>query len=1002
MNRFGVGALVVLLGTAVNSVADEHSVRSIDSERELESLLGRSWRDAPPEHIARHLVELAESLPPGGAIDLPRSVPCGVLDFRRVADDVQITGGWGGTVVLGGGQRGIEMMFSRCDQVVTDGLARHPSKRRNAVEFVAAGPEPGEAFGPRREPASDLFALFNRGSVRIKSDVINCAWICGDNAFGKRTVTAEARVDDSLFLWLGVNWPFQDYNAHWDPKNAKRDWVQDNAQLWFDLKGGGKGTRVYELVETNYGNPGPGAVFKNCKDLAVYHGSTERASSQGPGVYWLKDCERVQLGLRGINAFGSNTGDPRNADAARDVTIEGGKGNVLHAMRTWSNANDVSLWNSDPDLQQWMVGSQYGQHGTDGTLRFAVTPYTGRPTPDFLKTFDARAAAEKVFKLREQKLKTGGRTKDWPNPESVEKLEAKIKTGRHFDAPSNATDEETFRLGKTDLAAGEKPTGKIPPPPAVPPTDAPKTVRPIAFTQQPEFGKDLLAAGADPTGKKPSDDAFAQVMYGMSRADLQKLLDEAAEADAAIWKLHGTHHDRAKQDAAKQTPEFKAARERIDAVVKKILAARDARKSAFTDRVKSLRDAVNAAKKAKDADKAAKLEADLQAFEATGVGGGNLRLDIPAGTFLLREPLYLLGGISGVWGAGPDKTTLATDRPIHLVKMQERAGVANLTLKGGTVGLALTGHDHHYDIGSPTRKSYIAGQDFYAITFRDQTFAGLHVGNDDPDVMGGAEHDQNKYVGLRFLNTGEYGIFMNGSMLDKWLCLHGEFVGQKKAGIAIKFNNLIHGCVIGCTFRDIDGPGVDFLGGNPEIAYRPWEVWLDQCEFTECGNATRPAVEHGITELSAFTHCKVVTRNKSIACGYAGSPQVCQDCTIDVKLVPDAPAVKLRGVRLISVSRANGHAFRNVKANGPVAFVNDSNADNAFFAKTRERYGKSGEPLKWDTNPMAGANAPANGWVHPFLFYRCEFGPQKYAYSLLNVDLDDGKVKKTIDLSGSE
>ncbi|MBA4192503.1 MAG: hypothetical protein C0467_31430 [Planctomycetaceae bacterium] len=373
------GLFIWVLAFAGNAPGVERPA-FIDAESALEARFGPAWADQPTEQIARELVSLAESLPVGGAIDLPITGPCGTLDFRRVADDVQVTGGWGGTIVFGGGQCGLQLMFSRCDQFIAEGVARPASKLRTpgeSVAFVSARGGPGEVFGPRVEPATDLFALFNRGAIRIKADVKNCAWICGDNAFGKRTVTAEARVDGSLFLWLGLNWPFLDYNAHWNPKNAKRDWAKENAQLWFDLKGGGKGTRLYELIETNYGNPGSGAVFLNCKDLAVYHGSTERGSSQGPGVYWLKDCERVQLGIRGINAFGSNNGDPRAADAARDITIEGGRGNILHAMRTWSNANEVSLWNSDPELQQWMVGSQYGRacgHREDAAVRGHAVP----------------------------------------------------------------------------------------------------------------------------------------------------------------------------------------------------------------------------------------------------------------------------------------------------------------------------------------------------------------------------------------------------------------------------------------------------------------------------------------------------------------------------------------------------------------------------------------------------------------------------------------------------
>jgi hypothetical protein len=270
--------------------------------------------------------------------------------------------------------------------------------------------------------------------------------------------------------------------------------------------------------------------------------------------------------------------------------------------------------------------------------------------------------------------------------------------------------------------------------------------------------------------------------------------------------------------------------------------------------------------------------------------------------------------------------------------------------------------------------------------------------------MGGAEHDQNQYVDLRFENTGDYGICMNGSMLDKWLVLHSTFFGQKKAGISVKFNNLIHGMIVGSRFESIDGPGVDTFGGNVEIGYRPWEVWIDQCEFIECGSASQPAVEMGLTELSAFTHNTIVTRSKSIAGGYAGSPQIFEDCSIDVKLKEGAPGVKLRGVRLESVVRANGHVIRNVKANGPLVFVNDANSQGEHFARTIERLTAQGKPhvTRWDTNSMTGALAPSNGWIHPFLFYRSELGGEKFAYDLLNVNLEEGKILERIDLTRFE
>ena len=305
---------------------------------------------------------------------------------------------------------------------------------------------------------------------------------------------------------------------------------------------------------------------------------------------------------------------------------------------------------------------------------------------------------------------------------------------------------------------------------------------------------------------------------------------------------------------------------------------------------------------------------------------------------------------------------------------------------------------------SPTKKSYIAGENFYALTFKNQTLAGMLVGNDDPGVMGGAEHDQHKYVDLKFENTGDYGICMNCSMLDKWLVLHSEFRGQKKAGIAIKFNNLIHGMIVGSKFENIAGPGVDTFGGNVEIGCRPWGVWIDQCEFIECGSEREFAVEMGITELSACTHTAITTKKKAIAGGYAGSPQIFQDCTIDVNLAPGAPAVKLRAVRTLSVTRANGHVIRNVKASGPLVFVNDAESQAEHFAKTVAMLTAQGKPHveNWDTNPMTHTLAPKNGWVHPFVFYRCEFGAEKFSYDLLNVDVDKGAVTERVELAKFE
>jgi hypothetical protein len=121
---------------------------------------------------------------------------------------------------------------------------------------------------------------------------------------------------------------------------------------------------------------------------------------------------------------------------------------------------------------------------------------------------------------------------------------------------------------------------------------------------------------------------------------------------------------------------------------------------------------------------------------------------------------------------------------------------------------------------------------------------------------------------------------------------------------------------------------------------------------------------------------------------------------VNVKVPEGAPAVTLCAVRNGNTARASGHTLRDIRANGPVAFVNDADAYNDFFEPTRVKRGLGkGKDIEWDSNPAAHESAPQNGWVHPFVFYRCTFGPKTCAYSLLNVDPAKGQVLQEADLS---
>lgn len=886
---------------------------------EVRSTDGRNVQVNP--QLAELVVALAERLPEGGAVYVG-DVPDGLkLDLRRVKDRVAISGDRGASIVVGGGQKGLELY--------------------NVAATIESGIQ-------GNEPLRNLTMLFGN-ITRINGDVQDSAFIAAVNGWASYAFKAAARIDNTLFLWFSVNWTFADYNAHL--KKPDPDWWKKNCQAYFDLKGGGKNTRVYLTVETNYGNPGTGVWLENCDGLAMYHGATERGSSQGPGCYYLKNCRNVQLGLRRI--FPGTRGGGQAAMPTHAITVEGGSGNILHLFTDFANSYQESFVNSDPRLQLWGASFDYEVKGVDRKeiVKFAYTPLNNMP--EGARRDEAAAFAEKNAA---KWVKDRNRKSGLPDtPENVEALKALIKAGRDTWWPLNALHEETFTFGGQDLTKGVTTLGaglKLPPPPSIPATDAPRSFRPLYFTWEPDFGKALLDAGADPTGKRPSDDAFAQVMFGLKA-------DEVAKLHEAVMKNGDPRaFDR--------------------------LYPRDTN---VTKRVEIIR---------------------------------RPRLDIPAGTFLLSHTLYLAGKHGGMLGAGPDKTVLKFTGDITAIKQMGMCSLANFTVQGGRIGVAITGVDHGASDGL-LAKSYIAGQNYYNLTFRDQSFAGMHIGNDDIEMTGGAEHDQNKYVNLTFLNTGDYGIYFNNNMLDKWLCLNGTFVGQKKAGISIKHNNLIHGGLYNCTFRDIDGPGLDFMGGNAVLAFRPYIVMVDQCEFTECGNATQAAVDYGYCEVAALLRTKIVTKGKKVKCGYIGAAQQVQDVTVDVALADAAgPAVVLRAVRNGQTARANGHILKNVTANGPVAWINDANAYNEMYRKTLQRHqaglnaASANQPksdgaekvaadgavnLNWDTNPAAHELAPPNGWVHPYLFYACTFGDKAYAYTLVNADVNANKVLAEVDLA---
>ncbi len=96
---------------------------------------------------------------------------------------------------------------------------------------------------------------------------------------------------------------------------------------------------------------------------------------------------------------------------------------------------------------------------------------------------------------------------------------------------------------------------------------------------------------------------------------------------------------------------------------------------------------------------------------------------------------------------------------------------------------------------------------------------------------------------------------------------------------------------------------------------------------------------------------------------FMGAGQIIEDVEVDVKVPQGRPAFVLRAVRNNNSAMANGQVLRDVRANGPVVFINDANDYNDLFDPTRLKRGiGKGKDTDWDQNsaatryrrPMAG------------------------------------------------
>jgi hypothetical protein len=303
---------------------------------------------------------------------------------------------------------------------------------------------------------------------------------------------------------------------------------------------------------------------------------------------------------------------------------------------------------------------------------------------------------------------------------------------------------------------------------------------------------------------------------------------------------------------------------------------------------------------------------------------------LPAGVFRVSKPILARqaakglgksGGATGptaILGAGPGKTIIkaADDVPAvldFLAGMSKRTcgtstsaaddvvAVEGVSIEGGQVGIALpldglTSVVSDFSIKGSGKAAVAFGP--YDAWFEMPAQEGVAC----PD---GSEskwcNDAHLFEGGE-VDGYDYGVIYPG-FADKMGFKNVTFRNQNVAGISATKTNLFHGWIGGCTFSDINGPGVDLSGGLYSEHYgymTQWVTMIEGCTFTNCGSDTRAALDYGLTDINMFCNSEI-TGTKPVKYGFLGSLAQMSNVTIDVNATKAAMA--LRHPRMNKASR---------------------------------------------------------------------------------------------------
>jgi hypothetical protein len=431
---------VLLIPAAVVS-----RVWDIDRIMEAEGGLGKGGRTSSAAVVQSVLTKLEA----GDALRLSRSVALGSVTIGDAAPDIEVFGGFDGTLKMTGKAERWSFVYACHD-----------------VDFIAE--ETADLDGCR------FFCSFSGGSFIDRSSSTYEA-IAPGFAPNLRKASVDSKPEAMAIAWGTGRIVHENYGdkVTWMPAyyvdGSGARYETETPQVL--IKNATDGGKWLFAIEAEQGAHCPAVRVQDSERLQLYSGSTEGDNYQSGAIYYLENCREVVLGMRRF--YSNHTGRGWSGAPLLSLSVSG-EGNIIHNLVDIGNPQSVSLSSTDPSLQIWQTFFEDDIRIEAGTFQYMVTE---QGMVDQVNMW-----TEPVSVAQEVVLERGGE-------DLVQAESPAIPVPPAFDfQPWMAKRPRALakRAGRGQVAR--------------------------RFRESASFGAALLAAGADPTGASRSDAAFERVL----------------------------------------------------------------------------------------------------------------------------------------------------------------------------------------------------------------------------------------------------------------------------------------------------------------------------------------------------------------------------------------------------------------------------------------------------------------------------------------------------------